>query len=242
MSAPTGTESSPPPNPNWYYCADSTTVVGPLSEAAMLALRRCGTITDDSQIVAQGSSEWTTYRKIFGAMAPTIVPQASEATGLSGWTGRLLGTAATLTRAAAAVPRKKAVAAVLAIVLVTAVGARIHSKIERERAGREFRERVIAERGGRSSSEDYFARESEKAKRFLNETGDMVGDKYRIPCDQCDGYGQVGYRCDECRGLGVIVRGSGTELACPGCAGRGRIGRTCSKCNGEGKVLSDKPY
>jgi hypothetical protein len=253
MSEIPGIESSPPPSPNWYYCDDGTTVVGPLSQEAMQALRRCGTITANSRVVAQGSTDWTTYREAFGTMTSTSLTVVCDNFGPAGWSVRIKQIAGTLKRAVdrlipgdstnAGVSRKKVAVVVIALVLLIVLGGKIHSKIERERAGREFRERAIAEkRGSGSSAEDYFSAETEKAKRFLNETGDMVGDKYRIPCDRCDGYGQVGYNCDECGGSGVIVRGSGTELACPGCAGRGRVGRTCSKCNGEGKILSDKPY
>ena len=46
-----------------------------------------------------------------------------------------------------------------------------------------------------TSAEDYFADQADKGRPSLNETGDMVGDKYRIPCDRCDGAGVVGYNC-----------------------------------------------
>jgi len=235
---------------NWYYCNDGKTVIGPLSDEAIDALHRCGTINDETPIVAEGSTDWKTFgeaikvnssgaRKeapITGTAEPdrrtaAIPPSSANKTYNTGLVSILKWMGS----------HKKVV--VVGLLLTWALGAKIHSKIERERAGREFRERAIARDKGRNSSpEDYFASETANMKRKLQESGDIVGNLYRIPCDRCDGHGQIPYNCGECGGNGVLVRGSGTELTCPGCAGRGRVGRTCSKCDGEGKVLSEKPY
>jgi hypothetical protein len=235
---------------NWYYCNDGTTVVGPLPSEQLEALYHCGTINDETPVVAEGSTGWKSFEETFGVdssraskdapdLSRTEFKQRAEAifTTLAKMAGNI--DFAAVLRWLASHKRVTIVSLLLMLVL----GVKIHSKIEREQAGREFRERAIAQsKGWNSSPEDYFATEAAKMKRQLQESGDMEGDLFRIPCDRCQGYGQIPYNCGECGGSGVIVRGTGTELACPGCAGRGRVGRTCSKCDGEGKVLSDKPY
>lgn len=50
---------------NWYYCNDGTNVVGPLPGEAIDALRRCGTINDDTLVVAEGSADWKTVGEAF---------------------------------------------------------------------------------------------------------------------------------------------------------------------------------
>ncbi len=50
---------------NWYYCNDGTNVVGPLPGEAIDALRRCGTINDDTPVVAEGSADWKTVGEAF---------------------------------------------------------------------------------------------------------------------------------------------------------------------------------
>lgn len=237
---------------NWYYCNDGKTVIGPLSDEAIDALHRSGTITIQTRVVAEGSTDWINFGEAFQVKFPCIPERKEEGNDRVEHDRRAATIHASFTNMAANFDLssirawvrsyKKAVGLVIvALFLLMAVGLKIHSKIRREQAGREFRERALARRDG-SSAEDYFASETEKMKRQARDLGAMEGNKFRIPCDRCDGKGTLKYNCDECRGSGVIVRGSRTELACPTCQGRGRIDKTCSKCDGAGVVLSERPY
>lgn len=237
---------------NWYYCNDGKTVIGPLADGAMDALFRCGTITIQTRVLAEGTADWRTFGEAFKVETSPVPEKRETGPGRVEHGRGTEGVPALLARKAGNIDfasirkwarlHKKAVGlGVVALCLFMAAGLKIHSKIQREKAGREFRERAMSRRDG-SSAEDYFSSETEKMKRQLRESGDMEGDKFRIPCDRCDRKGSLKYNCDECRGSGVLVRGSGTELACPTCQGRGKVEKTCGKCGGAGKVLSAKPY
>ncbi|MCW1922666.1 GYF domain-containing protein [Luteolibacter arcticus] len=223
---------------NWYYCNDGSNVVGPLPGEAIDALRRCGTINDDTPLVAEGSTDWKTFGETFKRESSSVrkdVPDLSRARPDRG----METIPATLARVAGNIDlgaflnwagsRKKALGiALVGLLLASALGSKIHSKIERERAGREFRERA-AERRNDSNS--------------LTFTADT--------CSRCSGTGVVKNTfvpprssewvdpdsCRGCNGEGTFVTRSGHSAVCQDCGGRGvNPTRKCHDCGGTGRI------
>lgn len=223
---------------NWYYCNDCTSVVGPLPREAIDALRRCGTINDDTPVVAEGSTNWKTFGETFkmeSSSARNDAPELRRAVADRG----MDSIPATLVRVSRridlgallswAVSRKKALGiALVGLLLASALVSKIHSKIERERAGREFRERA-AERRSDSNSLTFTA--------------------YR--CSRCAGTGVVKNTfvpsrssewvdpdsCRSCNGQGTFLTRSGHSAVCQDCGGRGvNPTRKCHDCGGTGRI------
>ncbi|MCW1886706.1 hypothetical protein OKA04_18350 [Luteolibacter flavescens] len=198
---------------NWYYCSDGTTVVGPLPQEAIDALRRCGTIDDVTPIVAEGSTDWSTFGETFKIGSSQA---RKEALGLDQTDPdrRRETSPSTMARVAGNVDvdavlkwvgsRKKAVGiAIVSLLLVPALGSKIRSKIERERAGREFRERALAQRAIESSRSTYSSKQ--KANRaayelYMQGYRDPVhGEVARILAERASG--------DELKAYALMVQG-----------------------------------
>ena len=159
---------------NWYYCCkDGKSVIGPLPGEAIDALRRCGTIDDETPIVAEGSTDWKTFGETFkiGSShhredAPDLdrtgpdrrmesIPAIARVAGNIDFGGILRWVGS----------HKKAVGIVIvSLLLLAALSSKIRSKIERERAGREFRERAMSQRANdRSSFQISFKQKASRA-------------------------------------------------------------------------------
>jgi len=69
---------------NWYY-SDNEKVVGPLAPATMMELRACGMLTDDTQVVKEGTEEWSAFADAFKeAILLPPVPQKSMGPSFAG--------------------------------------------------------------------------------------------------------------------------------------------------------------
>lgn len=52
---------------NWYYL-NGEMKAGPFSEATMLELRSCGMLSNETQVLREGTEEWGCYRDLFQAL------------------------------------------------------------------------------------------------------------------------------------------------------------------------------
>lgn len=225
---------------NWYYCCkDGKTVIGPLPVEAIDALRRCGTIDDETPIVAEGSTDWKTFGETFKKGSSHVRDDAPYL-DRSRPDRRMETIPASVARVAGSIDfggilkwvgsRKKAVGIVIAsLLLVPALGSKIRSKIEREWAAQEFRKTVMENRASgssRSSSHRYDppAAATNKDKK-----------DYRL-CPDCKGKGEGEFKpCYSCRQQGFII-GGGAKFPCPKCDGLGELTESCKRCEGLGAI------
>lgn len=228
----------------WYYWSDERRVaVGPLAKEDLFALYHGKIVRGGTRVAQGGTQDWRCFAEAFpdlvgkkeaakntsaGAVAqgndplPGVRRSFTPGGGFRRVLSHLIAT------------RRRRVWAAFAMLLVLLGGLKIHAKVERERQGREFRQKALADRLDRPVQQ--FG-ELNAVRRCPQCKGAGVVKRTSFPSPGTDWASNDPGRCRSCGGQGTYPSPSGREMECKDCNGRGFSPETaCGRCNGRGTV------